>query len=123
MNTDTVYYLQKTPDKIIQTEEREKKFKYMEAWLHKISYFFPLIVSVVILLVIKEESMLKCLPIQLSAKLWQPYLQACIYFHNMVAIKMVCATHQCIWVLCVSEIQIIIQRLQGDSGSGLKLYW
>ena len=31
MNTDTVYYLQKTPDKIIQTEEREKKFKYMDA--------------------------------------------------------------------------------------------
>ena len=97
VNRYYVSYIQKTPEKSLQTAEREKRCKYMGACLQKFHHLQPFIISVDGRMIIEAEATLKFLTRQLAAKWRQPYSPTCVYIWSRVAITMMCATHRCIW--------------------------
>ena len=61
-------YQNKPPDKFLQTAEKQKKQKYLEACLQKLRHFSPCTVSVGGLLVMEAETTLKHIVSHLATK-------------------------------------------------------
>ena len=104
--TDAASYLQKSFEKCLLTEDKEKNHKYLEDFLHQYHHFSPFFISVVGLLVEEVEATLKHLASLLAAKWRQPYFQTCGYVKSINAITLVQATHHCIRFLQVPMIYI-----------------
>ena len=96
MNNDALSYQNKSPEKCLQTEEKGKKRKYLEASLWKIRQLSPFIVSVEILLGVEAESNLKRLGSHTVTKWEQPYSRTCGYVKSRMAITLVCSMHRCV---------------------------
>ena len=68
VNTDAILYLQETPEKSLQTAEKEKRGKYLEACLHKRLHFSLFVVLLDGLLGIEVDAILIRLTSRLSSK-------------------------------------------------------
>ena len=93
MNNDALSYWNKSPEKCVQTAQKEKKWKYLEACLQKRRHFSPFIFSVDVLLIDEAEAALKRISSRLATKCKQPYYKTCGYVNIRVAITLVRATH------------------------------
>ena len=112
MNNDALSYQNKSPEKCLQTEEKGKKRKYLEASLWKIRQLSPFIVSVEILLGVEAESNLKRLGSHTVTKWEQPYSRTCGYVKSRMAITLVCSMHLCVQGYRVPVRNTSVQRPQ-----------
>ena len=123
MNTDTVSYHFKTPEKYLETAERKKKRKYLNACLNKCRHFTPFVVSVDGLLGVEAEVTLKRIARRLAQKRKKPYSCNCRYVKSRAAINILRATHRFILRGRVLASRISMTRTQWEDGSGLHLFW
>ena len=68
VNTYSPSYQSQKPDKLLETAEKEKKRKYLEAWLKQHQHFTPLVASVDGLVGVEEEAAFKHIASRLAAK-------------------------------------------------------
>ena len=73
VNTDTKYYLEKTPGKCLQEAARSKKNVYVEACLQQRCHFSPFFASADGLLNVEAAAILKRIAIHLATKWQKPY--------------------------------------------------
>ena len=59
VNTDAVYYQSKTPDNCLENADSKKKKNYLQAYLNERRHFMPFANSLVGLLGVKMEALLK----------------------------------------------------------------
>ena len=123
VNTDVISYQTQTPEKCLETAEREKKKKYLNTYINKRRQFTTFVASVDGLLRINAEATLKCTNSQLATKGKDPYSRTCGYMKSRVAINLVSATHLCIRGERVPASQISVTRPQWEESSGLHLFW
>ena len=77
VNTDAVSYQSKTQEKCLETTERQKKSKYLNACLNERRNFIPFVASVYGLIVVKAEANLKYISSHLTQKWMEPYSRTC----------------------------------------------
>ena len=75
VNTDTAYYLQKTPDKIMAVAERDKNHKCLHSYLNQWRHFTLFVIYIDRMLGTETEAILKRLYSRLATKWRQPYSQ------------------------------------------------
>ena len=91
-NTAAKSYQHRDPEKVIQTQEKEKKQKYLEL----ASNSTPFICSTDEMLGCEATTFAKRLSTKLASK-WQcPYSQVCGYVNARLSIAIVRATHLCL---------------------------
>ena len=112
VNTGTVSYQYKTPEKFLKTDEREKKKKYLCACLNKSWHLTIFFASVDILIGFEAEATLKRISIRLAQKWKDTYSRTCGYVKSRVVITLVRATHCCIRGGRVPVYQISVTRTQ-----------
>ena len=82
VNPNAVSYQSKTPDTFLETDEREKKKKYINACLNESRKFIPFFALVDGLLRVEAEGTLKRISIRLSQKWKEPYSCTCGYVES-----------------------------------------
>ena len=119
-NTDAKSYRSRTPAKVLESQEREKKKKYLEACLENRRHFTPFVVSADGLKGREATALLRRLS-SLLAKKWQkPYSVVCGYINMRISIAIVRATHLCLRGSRVPASQIS-RRPQWEDKAGLGL--
>ena len=73
VNTDATSYQSKNPEKCLETAEKAKKKKYLDACLKQRRHFTPFVVSVKGLLGVDSEATLKRIAICFAMKWKEPY--------------------------------------------------
>ena len=68
VNIDAVSYQTQTPDKCLETADKEKKNKYLDACLKHRRHSTPFVSLVDGLLRVESEATLKCISIRLATK-------------------------------------------------------
>ena len=119
MNTDTLSYVRRSPEKCLQEAERGKKKMYLEVLLQQRRHFSPFVASVDGLLGVEATATLKRIASRLDIKWRQTYSKTCGYIKSMVAIILVRATHRCLRGSWVPAHRISVQRPQWEDGAGL----
>ena len=114
VNINALCYQNKYKEKCFHTTEKEKKRKYLEAFIHQCSRFIPIGISVYGLLIVEGEHTLKCLAIHLTTKRKQPYYRVHGYIKSIITIMLVQATHHCIWGYLVLASHISFQNPQWE---------
>ena len=112
LNTDALFYFNKSPDNCLQPEKKDKNNKYQESCLQKRCYFCPCVVSVGGQLSVEAEDELKNMASGHTTKLKNPKSQTCGYIKIRVTIKLVRATHSYIQGSRVPVHTISVQRPQ-----------
>ena len=100
------------PKKFLETAEKEKKKKYIDAFLKRRQHFTPLVDSVDRLLGVEAEVTLKRIFSRLAKNRKEPYSRTCRYVNSRFAITLVRATHRCIQGDRVPDFQISMKRPQ-----------
>ena len=77
VNTDTLSYLKKAPEKCLHEAEKWKKKMYMKACLQQRQHFSPFVASVDRLLGMEATATLKRIASRLATKWRQPYSKTC----------------------------------------------
>ena len=72
VNTDTLLYIRRSPEKCLQEAERGKKKMYLEACLQQRQHFSPFVASMDGLLGVEATATLKRIDSHLSSKWRQP---------------------------------------------------
>ena len=72
-NTDDPSYISKKPEKCLETADKDKNRKYLDACLKHCWHFTAFFASVDGLLGVKAEATLKCITIHLTTKWKDPY--------------------------------------------------
>ena len=121
VNTEAVSYQSKTPEKCLETVDREKKKKYLNACLNKRLHFTPFVALVDGINGVEAEATLKCIASRLTQKWKDLYSRTCRYMKSIVAITLVWATHRCIRGSRVPASHISVTRSQWEDGAGLHL--
>ena len=119
VKNDALSHYNKFPEKFLQMAEKEKKQKYLEAFLWKCHHFYPLVSSMDGIPGVEADAKLKRISTRLASKWKQPYCRTCGYVKSRVAITLVRATHRCIRVSQVPSHKISVQRPQWVDVSGL----
>ena len=122
VNTGTLSRQNNSPEKCLQTTEKDNKKKYMKYCLQKLRRFSPFIMSVDGLLGAEAETTLKLIAVHLIKKWNQTYSWTCVYSKSMVAITLVRANHHCIRGSRLPVHKISIQRPQWKDGDTLFLF-
>ena len=122
VNTDVVSYQYKTPEKCLETAERERDKKYPTACLNERQHFTPFIALVDGLLGVEAKGALKCISSRINQKWKDPYSHTCGYMNIRGAITLLRATHRCIWGGIVLESRISVTRPQWEDGAGIHLF-
>ena len=110
LNTDATSYQSQTPEKCLETVEKDKKEKYLDACLRHRWHFIPLFVSVDGLIEVKAETTLKRIAIRLVKRWKEPYSRTCKNVMSRIAITLFRAAHCCIWGAIVLASQISVKR-------------
>ena len=79
MNTDAISHQSKTPEKYLESDERENKKKYLHTCLNKRRHFTPFVSFVDGLLGIEAAAKLKHIIICPATKWKEPYSHTCGY--------------------------------------------
>ena len=95
-DTDARSYPKRDPKKVLQSQEKEKKKKYLDQCLLQRQDFFPFVVSVDGLIGSKASNMLKQLSNCLADKWKKAYSVTCGIVCSHISIACVRASHQCL---------------------------
>ena len=118
-DTDSKSYINRTPFKVLESQEKEKKRKYLEACLENRRHFTPFVLSVDGLLGREAKTFAKRLAVKLAGKWQKPYSQVCGYVKARLSIAAVRATHLCLRGSRVPAHQISTRFPQWEDGAGL----
>ena len=86
--TDATSYYSKTPNKLLETAEKDKKKKYLDACLKKLQQFTPFVISVYGLLGVQVWETLNRISSQLTTKWKEPYSRTYGYVRSRVEITL-----------------------------------
>ena len=77
VNNDAVSHQSKNPEKCLDTAEREKKKKYLDACLKQSWHFNPFVASIHVLIRVEAEATLKPISSRLTMYWKKPYSRTC----------------------------------------------
>ena len=120
-DTDAKSYRTKDPKKVLATQEREKKKKYLEKCLQQRRHFTPFVISTDGLLGYEAAYLLKRIAYALSLKWRRPYAHTCGWVKSRISIATVRATHRCLRGSRIPAELISVRRPQWEDGAGLGL--
>jgi hypothetical protein len=120
-DTDAKSYQSCDPHKVLASQERNKKKKYLQFCLEQHKHFTPFIVSIDGLIGQEAGELLKRLSLQLADKWQHPYLVVRGFISARMSIAIVCATHLCLRGLHVPLSKISRHPLWEDQ-AGLVLF-
>jgi hypothetical protein len=95
-DTDSKSCCKRTPFKVLESQEKEKKRKYLGACLENRRHFTPFVLSVDGLLGREAKTFAKRLAVKLAGKWQKPYSQVCGYVKARLSTAAVRATHLCL---------------------------
>jgi hypothetical protein len=119
-DTDAKSYKSRTPAKVLESQEREKKKKYLEPCLQRRRHFTPFVVSADGLKGKEATAFLKRLSALLAKKWQKPYSVVSGYVNVRMSIAIVRATHLCLRGSRVPASKIS-RRPQWEDKAGLGL--
>jgi hypothetical protein len=120
-DTDAKSYRTRDPKKILQSQEKEKKKKYLDRCLLQRRAFTPFVVSVDGLLGYEASNLLKQLSKRLAEKWKKPYSVTCGIVRSRISIACVRASHQCLRGSRI-PFRTMSRQIQWDDGAGSGLY-
>ena len=120
-DTDQPSYLSTTPSKVLKSQERSKKKKYLEACLEQRRHFAPYVVDTYGLLGDEAKSLNKRLGSKLAEKWKSPYSAVMGFVNARVSVAILRATHLCLRGSRVPYRHISTKRSEWDDGAGLNL--
>jgi hypothetical protein len=120
-DTDQKSYRKRDPSKVLESQEKEKKKKYLSSCLENRRHFTPFVVSADGMLGREATIFSKRLAAKLAAKWSRSYSEVCGYVRSRLSIAIVRATHLCIRGSRVPMHRISNRRPQWEDGSGLSL--
>ena len=113
---------QLTPFKVLESQEKEKKRKYLGPCLENRRHFTPFVLSVDGLLGREAKTFAKRLAVKLAGKWQKPYSQVAGYVKARLGIAAVGATHLCLRGSQVPAHNISNRFTQWEDGAGLAMY-
>jgi hypothetical protein len=120
-DTDAKSYCKRPPAKVLATQEKEKKRKYLENCLKQRRHFTPFVVSVDGLLGREAATFSKRLAAKLASKWQRSYSEVCGYVNARLSICIVRATHLCLRGSRVPTDRVSSRRALWEDGAGLGL--
>ena len=120
-DTDAKSYASRDPKKILLSQEKEKKKKYLDRCLLQRRSFTPFVVSVDGLIGTEASNLLKQLSKRLSEKWRKPYSVTCGIVRSRISIACVRASHQCLRGSRI-PFRTMSRQIQWDDGAGTGLY-
>ncbi len=120
-DTDSKSYRSRDPHKVLATQEREKKKKYLQPCLEQRKHFTPFVVSTDGLIGPEAGELLKRLSLRLADKWERPYSVVRGFVSARMSIAIVRATHLCLRGSRVPLSQIS-RRPQWEDRAGLGLF-
>jgi hypothetical protein len=120
-DTDAKSYCKRPPAKVLGTQEKEKKRKYLENCLQQRRHFTPFVVSVDGLLGKEATTFSKRLAAKLASKWQRTYSEVCGYVNARLSIAIVRATHLCLRGSRVPTDKMSTRRALWEDGAGLGL--
>ena len=121
-DTDSKSYCNRTPSKVLESQEKEKKRKYLGSCLENRRHFTPFVISVDGLLGREAQTFAKRLAVKLAGKWQKPYSQVCGYVKARLSIAAVRATHLCLRGSRVPAHNISARFSQWEDGAGLSMH-
>jgi hypothetical protein len=121
-DTDAKSYCKRAPAKVLESQEKEKKRKYLESCLEYRRHFTPFVCSVDGMLGREAKTFAKRLAAKLANKWEKSYSQVCGYVNARLSIAIVRATHLCMRGSRVPVHKISIRYPQWEDGAGLSLF-
>ena len=106
---------------MLQSQEREKKKKYLNNCLQQRRTFTPFVVSSDGLLGREAKSLIKQLSVLLTEKWNKPYSVVCGIIRSRISIAIVRASHQCIRGSRIPA-RSMSKQIQWEDGGGTGLY-
>jgi hypothetical protein len=119
---DAKSYCKQPPAKVIETQEKEKKRKYLENCLKQRRHFTPFVVSVDGLLGREAATFSKRLAAKLASKRQRTYSEVCGYVNARLSITIIRATHLCLRGSRVPTDKVSTRRALWEDGAGLGLF-
>ena len=120
-DTDQTFAGMRDPKKVLQSQEKEKKKKYLSACQKQRRAFTPFVISVDGLLGQEAQNVIKQLSRRLAVKWQKPYSMVCGIVRSRISIACVRASHQCIRGTRV-PVKTMSRQIQWDDGAGTGLY-
>jgi hypothetical protein len=120
-DTDAKSYASRDPKKILLSQEKEKKKKYLDRCLLQRRSFTPFVVSVDGLIGTEASNLLKQLSKRLAEKWRKPYSVTCGIVRSRISIACVRASHQCLRGSRI-PFRTMSRQIQWDDGAGTGLY-
>jgi hypothetical protein len=118
-DTDSKSCCKRTPFKVLESQEKEKKRKHLGAWcLENRRHFTPFVLSVDGLLGREAKTFAK----RLAGKWQKPCLQVCGCVKAWLSTAAVRATHLCLHGSRVPAHNISTRFLQWEDGAGLSMH-
>jgi hypothetical protein len=121
-DTDSKSYCKRPPSKVLESQEKEKKRKYLGACLENRRHFTPFVLSVDGLLGREAQTFAKRLAAKLAGKWQKPYSQVAGYVKARLSIAAVRATHLCLRGSRVPAHNISARFSQWEDGAGLAMH-
>jgi hypothetical protein len=121
-DTDANSYCKCPLAKVIETQEKEKKRKYLQNCLKQRCHFTPFVVSVDGLLGREAATFSKRLAAKLASKWQRNYSEVCGYVNARLSITIVWATHLCLQGSRVPTDNVSTRRALWEDGAGLGLF-
>ena len=120
-NTDAPSYRNRKPEKVLESQEKEKKAKYAEPCFRQRRTFTPFVVSTDGLLGREAKNLLKRISLLLVEKWQKPYSVVAGIVRSRISIAIIRATNRCIRGSRISY-RSISKQIQWEDGSGTGLY-
>jgi hypothetical protein len=115
-------YCKCPPAKVLESQEREKKRKYLENCLKQRCHFTPFVCSVDGLLGQEAPTFSKRLAAKL-ASIWQrSYSEVCSYVNAQLSITILFATHMYLRGSRIPTDKVSTRRAVWEDGPGLRLF-
>ena len=109
-DTDAKSYCKWPLHKVLESQEKEKKRKYLGACLENRRHFTPFVLSVDGLLGREAQTFAKRLAAKLAGKWQKPYSQVAGYVKARLSIAAVRATHMCLAARKQSSSALVYQQ-------------
>ena len=120
-DTDAKSYRTRDPKKVLQSQEKEKKKKYLDQCLLQRRAFTPFVVSVDGLIGYEASNVLKQLSKRLADKWNKPYSVTCGIVRSRISIACARASNQCLRGSRI-PFKTMSRQIQWEDGAGAGLY-
>ena len=112
----------RAPDKVLESQEREKKRKYLDACIQQRLHFSLFVVSTDRLLGKEAKVLMRTIAAKLAEKWEKPYSEVCGYVNARMSIAIVRAMHRCLWGSCIPAGRMSSKLPQWEDKAGLGLF-